>query len=321
MAYLIGTDEAGYGPNLGPLVISATLWELPDGLLDADLYDVLSDAVAPNARAAAGQDLPVFADSKAVYRAGDSLALLERGVLALLAAVERQPASWREGFETLDGGGSAVRARMPWYRDFDLPLPLCAEPSRVAADAERLRRAMSNAGVSLRHVRSRVVYVPEFNEMLDRYGSKGSVLSLATLELVADSLEGIPQGPIRVLCDKHGGRNKYAGLLQDMARPGLPQVVIESRAESRYLFGPPSRRVDIRFSAKGERFLPSAVASMTSKYLRELAMLALNRYWCERVSGLRPTAGYPSDAKRWRAALKASEDKLQLDERLLWRSR
>ena len=34
MAYLIGTDEAGYGPNLGPLVISATLWEVPEEAKD-----------------------------------------------------------------------------------------------------------------------------------------------------------------------------------------------------------------------------------------------------------------------------------------------
>ena len=32
MTYLIGTDEAGYGPNLGPLVISATVWQVPDGV-------------------------------------------------------------------------------------------------------------------------------------------------------------------------------------------------------------------------------------------------------------------------------------------------
>ena len=30
MLYVIGTDEAGYGPHLGPLVISATLWQLDD---------------------------------------------------------------------------------------------------------------------------------------------------------------------------------------------------------------------------------------------------------------------------------------------------
>ena len=26
MPYLIGTDEAGYAPNLGPLVVSASAW-------------------------------------------------------------------------------------------------------------------------------------------------------------------------------------------------------------------------------------------------------------------------------------------------------
>ncbi len=32
MTFLIGTDEAGYGPNYGPLVVSATVWEIDDGL-------------------------------------------------------------------------------------------------------------------------------------------------------------------------------------------------------------------------------------------------------------------------------------------------
>jgi hypothetical protein len=128
-------------------------------------------------------------------------------------------------------------------------------------------------------------------------------------------------GPIRVLCDKHGGRNKYAGLLQEVAGTGLVQVVTESRAESRYCFGPPSRRVDIRFSAGGEQFLPAALASMMSKYLRELAMMALNRYWCGVVGGLKPTAGYPTDAKRWLADVDTAKKKLQIDNRLLWRCR
>ena len=29
---LIGTDEAGYGPNLGPLTVTATAWDCPAGL-------------------------------------------------------------------------------------------------------------------------------------------------------------------------------------------------------------------------------------------------------------------------------------------------
>ena len=30
MGILIGMDEAGYGPNLGSLVVAATAWEVPD---------------------------------------------------------------------------------------------------------------------------------------------------------------------------------------------------------------------------------------------------------------------------------------------------
>src|SRR5271163_2247191 len=36
MAYLIGTDEAGYAPNLGPLVISSTVWRVADQPLDCE---------------------------------------------------------------------------------------------------------------------------------------------------------------------------------------------------------------------------------------------------------------------------------------------
>ena len=47
MGYLIGTDEAGYGPNLGPLVITATTWHVPGtpklaDLSSVELYDELA---------------------------------------------------------------------------------------------------------------------------------------------------------------------------------------------------------------------------------------------------------------------------------------
>ena len=44
----LGVDEAGYGPNLGPLVVAATVWA-SDGRATAsepdspDLYDLLAD--------------------------------------------------------------------------------------------------------------------------------------------------------------------------------------------------------------------------------------------------------------------------------------
>lgn len=47
MPCLIATDEAGYGPNLGPLVISASVWEVPDGVRSEDLYRCLDKVVSP----------------------------------------------------------------------------------------------------------------------------------------------------------------------------------------------------------------------------------------------------------------------------------
>ena len=61
MPFLLGTDEAGYGPNLGPLVISASLWEVPEGVRGDELYERLQTVIAPaaarSAKAAANGSL------------------------------------------------------------------------------------------------------------------------------------------------------------------------------------------------------------------------------------------------------------------------
>ena len=79
---LIGTDEAGYGPNLGPLTVTATAWEIPAEINPASLWDELRKVIT-NAPAR-GDDRLFVADSKAVYSAGDDLENLEVPVLAFL---------------------------------------------------------------------------------------------------------------------------------------------------------------------------------------------------------------------------------------------
>ena len=85
----------------------------------------------------------------------------------------------------------------------------------------------------------------------------------------------------------------------------FPEWFIEIRGEGRqrssYRFGPADRRVEFCFRVGAESCLPAALASMASKYLRELAMRAFNDFWRRHVPDLQPTAGYPQDAKRFRA--------------------
>ena len=47
MGLIIGMDEAGLGPNLGPFLVAATVWEFPGRSRNFDLFEALKDAVAP----------------------------------------------------------------------------------------------------------------------------------------------------------------------------------------------------------------------------------------------------------------------------------
>ena len=85
--------------------------------------------------------------------------------------------------------------------------------------------------------------------------------------------------------------------------------------------GPSESRTEIRFRTKGEAELPVALASMTAKYHRELAMRAFNDYWCRQVPGLKPTAGYPQDAGCFKAQIAKRQAELQIEDTDLWRER
>jgi ribonuclease HII len=349
MAYLIGTDEAGYGPNLGPLVVSATVWQIPDALAGRDLYHVLRDTVCSSAREAsashgrtgakrngsatanlggnsAGNPAAtigrlVIADSKSLYRSRGDLAALESGVLAALAVLGRRPGNWPDIWPFLAPDAAPAMTAIAWYRDFTSPLPVSALPAAIEQLAARLDAGLCRQQVRLCGIRSAVLFPAEFNRLVDQCGSKGAVLSEQTIRLVAQLTVDLEEQPVFIQCDKHGGRNRYAALLQHVFPDHLVQVLEESRNCSRYRWGGKPRQFEVRFVVKGESFLPVALASMVSKYLRELAMNALNAYWCQRVPGLRPTAGYPGDARRFLAEIADCRRQLGIVDNVLWRSR
>lgn len=143
---------------------------------------------------------------------------------------------------------------------------------------------------------------------------------------------------VRIVCDRHGGRTSYSPMIEAAVR-GLGckvETLEESVRCSRYAvqvagpptgWSPPRERGDtggpdevgnadpslargtpspeqaeivVQFRPEAEEaHLPVALASMTAKLVRELAMARFNRYWCGRVAELKPTAGYVQDARRW----------------------
>ena len=327
MHYLIGTDEAGYGPNLGPLVISATVWQVPEETGSEELAARLGDVIAATPREAdqCRESRVAMADSKVLYRPGGGMRHLERGLWAAWALLDRRPQGWSDVWDALSPGSTDDMRAVPWYAGYDVALPLDADRTRLGRLAPVVQQAAAKADVRLIALRSKTVFPAEFNREVERLDSKGAALSQWTLALAAQLIESLPENgssrSISVVCDKHGGRNRYAHLLAEHFPEALIEIHGESRRQSVYRFGPPERRVQFRFQSKAESHLPAALASMASKYLRELAMKALNHFWCARVDDLRPTAGYPQDAKRFKAAIADVQEELQIEDRLLWRAR
>ncbi len=322
MPYLIGTDEAGYAPNLGPLVVSASVWWVDEEHWQKDLYRHLNRVVCKTPpRNGKPPSRLAIADSKALYSPATGLRCLERGVLAALALVNHCPADWIDVWQLLDPRSVDDLPKVPWHVDYDLRLPVAADADELVKLVPNLRNSLERLGVRLMALNSRAVFPDEFNRSNVELGNKSETLSKTTLGLISSALELCGDEPVLIVCDKHGGRNQYGRLLQQQFPDVLIEVHGESLRESIYRWGPEDSRVDVRFRMGGESFLPTALASMTSKYLRELAMRAFNDFWCGRIPDLQRTAGYPGDAKRFLNDIQTVQTELGIATGVLWRDR
>lgn len=322
MPYLIGTDEAGYGPNLGPLMVAASVWEVPQKTPALTLYSRLEKHICPGLPEDGDTRLPM-ADSKVLYKAGGGLAALERSVLCALALVGSPARKWRELWSAavFCGQPSAEFDSLPWHLEFDVDLPVDSLLEDITAALQGLEDGFGKSKVRLIALQSAAVFPQDFNAQVARTENKAEVLSLTTLRLVERLLEKIPAGQVQVTCDKHGGRDRYAALLQHVFPDTLLSVRREGREESVYHVVHKNHQIDFHFLVRGERFLPTALASMLAKYLRELAMKPFNAFWQRHKPELRPTAGYFEDAHRFYGEIADLRQQLGIADDIMWRSR
>jgi hypothetical protein len=313
---LAGIDEAGYGPHLGPLVVSAAAMEFDaDPLPEPDLWQALAPHVSKQpSRGAAGV---VICDSKAAYTSGGRLTTLERAVLGFLAAAGRRPRSFAELLDVLavrpgadrgtDGGAWAVA---PWENPETIALPLDASADEIDDAASHLERGLAAIGGRPAGLWVNAASASRLNGLIDGRRNKAAALFTLAADLLGEVLRRGAGGPVHVTMDRHGGRRYYADLLSGAFPMTTVETVQESPTQSQYrlLYGGPAggddtgSRSAVRLTVRErceEASTATALASMAAKYVRELAMRQLNAYFQVRVPGLRPTAGYGLDAWRF----------------------
>ena len=342
MMLVIGMDEAGYGPNLGPLVVAATAWrvEHPMGFALPRLDDALlhSPDQAPMR----------FADSKQLYQSGSGLRLLERGVLAALGSFAPFPGKLAELEAILrcPVSTNAMHSSPVWQQGAATKIPVEIEVSDWENASTRFSTAAEQRGIELTRCAASLVHPREFNALCGEFGGKGGLLTHTSLKLLrnligeqwepreteprpASAARNGQKTPARwsrcedraawVVCDRHGGRQRYLPAIQHHFPEAKLTIVKESKEVSQYTIEMKEGTIHLMFQVKGEQYLQTALASMIAKYVRELSMREFNEFWRKHDAALRPTAGYPVDAKRFWKETERLRVRLGIPDQDLWR--
>lgn len=294
MHWYVGIDEAGYGPSLGPFVMALAAVGFPKKLNnDENCWDLLSSWIVKAERRNDSKPMRlIVGDSKKIYSKPNGLSLLGKPWRTLFFCDMIDKLSIKEFLATIDCIGREHLFQDAWW--------IPEEPIKL----QKFNLYLAETGIIIPSFKAKIaVYsVKKFNQMCYEFGSKSTVTAGAWTLLVRSLFESLKPGDsVRVITDKHGGRNRYGGLISDTLGNGEWVIAErETASESDYRVLATSVDSSFRFIPKAESACPTvALASMLAKHLREELMAMFNKWWLSKIPGLLPTAGYPGDAPRF----------------------
>lgn len=250
---VLGVDENGYGPILGPFVVTGVLLEV-----DGDPWNVLN---IQDKKLYIRDSKEIFKGSLPSYKTGESLAL---GLLKNLGLSPKSTSEYiceltDQPYESLFRHSETL---MPLHSILELPFWLDNEPSKVL---------LSEYGsIKIVSVKQRIILPGLFNQKVKAIGSKAY---LDFLEFMGVAEMCTADEPALIIFGKIGGTTHYLRMFQ-FAGMREVKVKFESTEKSSYLY----KNWEMHFIKDADsRYLPVAMASIVGKYTRELFMMALSK--------------------------------------------
>jgi ribonuclease HII len=319
MAVLVGIDEAGFGPILGPLVVSSSSFSVPHNLIGADLWQILRNSLSNKRKHLAGRLL--ICDSKKAYSKSLGTKHLARTVLACLKCLSQEPATLTELIKLLCPDCLERLGDYPWHREAG-GCRISADSSDIALASAVLADDLTANGIKLLELKSCCLDVAQYNKMVGIVKNKSRVLFTAASQLIKNAFDNFAADELQIIVDRQGGRMRYRADLQRMFEGMELKILSESPSASSYELQSDEKKMRLHFVVGAdERFLTVSLASMVSKYLRELLVANINRYFAGHYAELKPTAGYWKDGLRFIEDLKTNIPHIRYDPEQLVRSR
>ncbi len=274
--YLVGVDENGLGPLLGPLVTTATTWQVARYQAER-LAEIGRDLGVDDSKSTAG-----FGQMK--LSEGLALAVFEQ----LFGELPRDVDGLFEGL--LLDGPARLKTHCPdttraqcWSAPPTLP---CLGGD--VAQGRDILRGLAARGIKLVRARSAVSCAGSLNRLL-RLGQSRVEVDLELMERLVLDARAAVDAEVRAICGMVGGIRNYPAKMRHISQDRM----VSRAAPHKDLAFDVEGVGQLRFEIDADtRHMPVGFASMLGKYVRELWMERQNRFYRSHDPSLTDVSGY-----------------------------